>query len=80
MPLHAGTTRLTAQECENYLERALVLLESQPSLNNATLRERFGLTFDQVIRFFRVALDRGVLVKQGNGPSTFYIRARRPDE
>lgn len=80
MALNAGTTRLTVEEFEDYLQRTLVLLQSEPSVNNATLRERFGLTFDQGIRFFRMALDRGVLVRQGKGPSTSYSRARGAEE
>ena len=69
-------TTLTDEEFDRALAKVLALLARLGTVTNTDVRSATGLNYDQVIRFFKLAVGAGHLVRVGRGSGTRYIRHR----
>lgn len=66
-------TTLTGAEFEAAMAKVRAHLADHPSVNNKDLRAIAGLNFDQAIRFFKIAVESGALVRIGKSAGTKYV-------
>ena len=66
-------TTLTESEMVELIKVVQSYLKNHPSINNRTLRSLTGIGYDQAIYFFKYAVGKNLLLKQGRGSSTVYV-------
>lgn len=68
-----GRGYLDAVEYATAKEKVRALHAVGQRIDNRTMRKAASLTYDQTIRFFRVALAEGFLERRGKSAGTFYM-------
>jgi hypothetical protein len=72
-------TTITEAEFEAAFAKVREHIAKHGSVNNKELRALARFSFDQGIRFFKIATDRGLLVRVGKSSATKYVLPDSPE-
>jgi hypothetical protein len=68
-----GRTSLSEEQYDASLAKVRTHLQREGRVTNRTLRSLTGLNYDQAIKFFNFAVERGVLIRRGRASGIHYV-------
>lgn len=72
-----GRTALSEEQYEAAMRKVVGYLRNEERITNRALRALTGLNYDQSIKFFNLAVARGLLVRQGRASGVHYVQPQK---
>lgn len=76
--IESPKTRMSKENYERCLKQVIVFLKQNDFIRNRDIRELTGISYDQGIAFFNLALAAKKLTREGAGTGTRYILYKKP--